>query len=109
PCHHVSLTPLSPYTVLSLFQTAGHLRDLHSFPTRRSSDLGGRTSSWNPHCSPPASASQRARPCWAMGGSCSATATPASCWPMPTAPFPPSPAPAAHRGAPCSARTAPST
>ncbi len=70
---------------------------------------GGRTSSWNPHCSPPASASQRARLCWAMGGSCSATATPASCWPTPTAPFPPSPAPAAHRGAPCSARTAPST
>src|SRR5262249_39251332 len=68
-----------------------------------------RTLLWNPLCLPPASASRTARRGWATGGSCSATAPPASCWRTPTAACLPTPASAAGRGAPCSARTAPST
>src|SRR5207253_4155173 len=46
PCPHLLLR-------LFFFSSFGHHRDLHSFPTRRSSDLGFKYSSFASTCAPP--------------------------------------------------------
>src|SRR5690606_40275590 len=74
--------PLTRVTIMSLFLRHAALQDLHSFPTRRSSDLSAAPPTWS-RKSPPRPASRA--PAW------NRSPPPSASWRRPPRPTPPRP------------------